>query len=75
MSDFMTVDEMKRRFGPEWVLIAEPQTDESLTVQAGRVLHHGLDRDEVCRRSLDFPPGRYAVEFLGTIPDDLVLVL
>ena len=59
----------------EWVLIGEPETDESLELMAGKVLFHGSDSDEVCRKAMEYPPGRYALQFLGTIPEDLVLVL
>jgi hypothetical protein len=75
MNDVLTMDEIKARYAPDWVLIGEPQTDEKLGVLAGKVLFHGPDRSEVCRKAMEYPPGRYALEFLGTFPEDLVLVL
>jgi hypothetical protein len=57
------------------VLFGGPRTDESLRLVAGKVLFHSRDQDEVRRKARDYPPGRYALEFLGTYPDDLVLVL
>ncbi len=75
MNDVLTIDEIKERYAPDWVLIGEPQTDDALELRAGIVLFHGPDRDEVCRKAMDYPHGRYAVQFLGTIPEDLVLVL
>lgn len=42
---------------------------------AGKVLFHSHDQDEVCRKATEYPPGRYALRFLGTIPEDRVLVL
>jgi hypothetical protein len=75
MNEILTIDEIKARYAPEWVLVGEPETDEALELQAGRVLFHGPDRDEVCRKAMEYPPGRYALQFLGTIPEDLVLVL
>ncbi len=75
MDEVLTIDEIKARFAPDWVLVGEPQTDETLALQAGKVLFHGPDRDEVCRKALEYPPGRYALHFLGTIPENLVLVL
>jgi len=73
MNDVLTIEEIKARYAPDWVLIGEPQTDESLELRAGKVLYHGPDRDEVCRKAMEYPPSRYAVEFLGTLPEDLVL--
>ncbi len=75
MDEILTIDEIKARYAPDWVLIGEPETDEALELRAGRVLFHGPDRDAVCRKALEYPPGRYALQFLGTIPEDLVLVL
>ncbi len=75
MTETLTIDEIKARYAPEWVLIGEPETDEALDLQAGKVLFHSTDRDEVCRKAMEYPPGRYALQFLGTIPEDLVLVL
>ena len=75
MNEILTIDEIQARYAPDWVLIGEPQTDESLGVRAGKVLFHSPDQDEVCRKAAEYPPGRYALRFLGTVPDDLVLVL
>jgi len=75
MEDILTLQEIEARYAPEWVLIGDPQTDESLRLQAGKVLFHGSDRDEVCRKVMDIPPGRYALRFLGEHPEDVVLVL
>ena len=75
MNEILTIDEIRARYAPEWVLIGEPRTDEALDLQAGKVLFHSPDRDEVCRKAMDDPPGRHALQFLGTIPEDLVLVL
>jgi hypothetical protein len=75
MGDVLTIEEIQARYAPEWVLIGEPVTDESHQLRAGKVLFHSPDQDEVCRKAAEFPPGRYALRFLGTIPEDLVLVL
>jgi hypothetical protein len=75
MNEILTFDEIKARYAPDWVLVGDIQTDDSLVLQSGRVLFHGPDRDEVTRKMMEYPPGRYALEFLGTFPEDLVLVL
>ena len=46
MDEILTIEEIEARYAPDWVLIGEPQTDESLRVQAGKVLFHGPDQDE-----------------------------
>jgi len=75
MSELLTFDEIKARFPSEWVLIGDPQTDDSLEVLAGELLFHSLDRDEVDRRLLELRPSRFALRYLGTMPDNMALIL
>ncbi len=56
MSDVLTVAEIEERFGSEWVLIEEPQTNEALQVKAGKVRWHSKDRDEVYRKAVELRP-------------------
>jgi uncharacterized pyridoxal phosphate-containing UPF0001 family protein len=71
----LTIEEIEARFPSEWVLIGDPQTDEYQRLLAGTVLFHSLDREEVDRKLLELRPSRFAYRFLGTLPDDLALVL
>jgi hypothetical protein len=75
MSEVLTLDEIKTRFPSEWVLIGDPRTDESLEVLSGEVLFHSLNRDEVDRKLLELRPPRFALRYLGTLPDNMALVL
>lgn len=75
MDDVLTAEEIRARYAPEWVLIGEPQTDASLDVKAGKVLFHSPDRDEVYRKAKELRPGRFAVQYLGTWPENMALVL
>jgi hypothetical protein len=47
MDGVMTVAQIEAQFKSERVLLGNPQTNETLEVQGGRVLWHGKDRDEV----------------------------
>ena len=75
MDEILTMEEIEARYAPDWVLIAEPETDENLNVLAGKVLYHSTDRDDVYRKAKEFRLDRIAVFWLGTWPDDLELVL
>jgi hypothetical protein len=75
MDEVLSIEEIEARFRPEWVLIGEPQTDEGLRVRAGKALFHSPDRDEVYRKAGELRPGRFAVRYLGTWPEDTALVL
>ena len=75
MSDALTVAEIESQFPSEWVLLSEPNTDESLEVQSGKVLFHSKDRDEVYRRAIELRPKRFAMLYTGTIPEGTAIVL
>jgi hypothetical protein len=75
MDERLTIEEIEARFAPDWVLIGEPQTDETLALLAGKVLYHSPDRDAVYRKAEELRPGRFAVRYLGPWPEHLVLGL
>ena len=70
MNDVLTVAEIELRFESEWVLVGDPQTNETLEVQRGTVLWHSKDRDEVYRKAVALRPVRFAVLYTGRIPAD-----
>ena len=47
MNEILTMDSIKARYAPGWVLICEPETDENLKLLSGRVLFQSLDRDSI----------------------------
>jgi hypothetical protein len=71
MSEILTLQEMKARYAPEWVLIKGPQsTGDHVDDLAGEVVFHSPDRDEVIRKALELPPPRdVAIRYLGTRPN------
>ena len=71
----MTVEEMRAQFDAEWILIEDPQTNESLEVLGGKVLHHGKDRDEIYRQAVARRPKRSAILYTGQIPENTAIVL
>jgi hypothetical protein len=75
MNERMTVDEMKERFVCEWVLVGNPQEDESLEIISGIVLFHSRDADEVYHQALKLRPGEFATIFTGELPVDLEFAL
>ena len=75
MHDLMTITEMKTRFASEWVLVEEPVTNEVLEVKSGKVLAHSQDRDVVYREAVRLRPKRFAMLYLGTLPENTAIVL
>jgi len=77
MDQTLTIAEIESQFDCQWVLIEDPQTDESLQVMAGKVLWHSPDRDEVYQKAMELRPSRFAVLFTGpnSIPSGTDIVL
>jgi hypothetical protein len=75
MSELLTVAEINQRFLSEWILVEDPETDDSLQVLSGRVTFHSRDRDEVYRKAVELRPRHFAVLYTGSIPKDTAVVL
>jgi hypothetical protein len=75
MGEMLTIGEIRARYASYWVLIGDPQTDESQRLFAGKVRFHGPDREEVYRRAIDLRPGLFAFRYLGAMPEDMAFVL
>ncbi|HEX5727571.1 MAG TPA: hypothetical protein VFX98_19015 [Longimicrobiaceae bacterium] len=75
MDKVMSVAEIHSQFPSEWVLVEDPETDEALEVQGGRVRCHSKDRDEVYRHAVQIRPRRFAMLFTGTMPEGTAIVL
>ncbi len=75
MREVLRYDEMKARFPDEWVLVGDPETDESLQVLGGVVLWHSKDRDQVYGKAIELKPPIFATLCFAEIPDDVVVVL
>jgi len=67
MGEIMTAEEINARFDSEWVLVADPETEENLTVTRGRVLWHGKDKTELYRKLDEFDPRCAAILYTGAV--------
>lgn len=65
--EVLTIEEIKKRYDSEWVLIADPETDQYHNVLSGTVICHHKDRlvfdDELM--NLEPFPKKSAVLYLG----------
>ena len=75
MEKIMTLAEIESRFESEWVLVEDPQTNDALEVQAGKVLYHSKDRDEFDRKTLELRPRRFAVLYTGKMHEGAEFIL
>ena len=76
MGEMMTAEEINARFESEWVLVADPETGENLTVTRGRVLWHGKDKSQLHNFVRDIErPFSLAVLYTGKLPKDQEFML
>ncbi|HEX9004130.1 MAG TPA: hypothetical protein VGB07_29730, partial [Blastocatellia bacterium] len=61
--EVLTIEEIKKKYDSEWVLIADPDTDEHFNLLRGNVVHHNRDRVAFDREVLQIPnhPKDFAV--------------
>lgn len=75
MDQVMTIQDIEAQFDGEWILVADPETDESLHVLKGKVICHSKDRDEVYRRLVALRLPDYAMLYTGKMPENTAVVL
>jgi hypothetical protein len=75
MDNILTAAQIKAQFKSEWVLVEDPQTNDALEVQSGRVRWHSKDRDEVYRKAIELRPKRFAMLYTGRMPEGTAIVL
>jgi hypothetical protein len=75
MDEVLTAAQIEAQFISEWVLVEDPQTNDTLEVQSGKILGHSKDRDEVYREAVRLRPKRFAMLYTGTLPKDTAIVL
>lgn len=71
----LSLAEIEKQFPEQWVLVENPQTDESLEVKGGKVRWHGSDREEAYRQAAELRPRRFAMLFTGSIPEGTEIVI
>jgi len=75
MDEMLTIEEIEARYAPDWVLIAEPQTDDEQRLLGGKVVFHNADGDEIYRKAIELKLNRIAVRYLGEYPEHMAINL
>ena len=70
MSEVLSIDEIEKRYAPDWVLINNPQTDENLILLGGEVISSSKDRNDLYRQIIELNLAHAAVRYMGRWPDD-----
>jgi hypothetical protein len=77
MAEMLTMDQIRKRYDSEWVLLQDPQRDERDRVTGGTLVFHCKDRDEVWQKAIELipPPRRIAVFYFGETADHSLINL
>jgi hypothetical protein len=75
MDEVLTIEEIKRQFPEQWVLLEDPEINEFEQVVGGRVRHHGDDPDEVYEKVAELGIRHSAVRYMGYPPEDVEFIL
>ncbi len=75
MDEVLTLAQIEARFPSEWVLVADPELTDSLTVVRGQVVWHSPNRDDVYRRARELRPRHSAILYTGMLSDEAAVVL
>ena len=74
-NELLTIEQMQTRFNGEWILVQDPEQNAQHQIQAGRVVCHSKDRDEVYRQAILHRPSSFAVVYTGAMPENTAIVL
>ena len=74
MGEVMTMEQLKRDYDQEWVLLEDPVSDDEDWTIAGRLLFHSPDHDKLYERAMEIRPKHFGVFFMGPPDDESVLV-
>jgi hypothetical protein len=75
MDERMTLGEMLDRYPAEWILAEDPELDDELEIQRGRVVWHSKDRDEVYQKAVELRLKHTAFIYTGEIPEGTAVIL
>ena len=75
MNEVLTLAQIGARFDAEWILLADPEVNEHLEIQRGRIVCHSKDRDEVYQRAIELRLKSSATLYTGKIPENAAVML
>lgn len=63
------IEEIKKAYTNEWLLITDYETDESTRVTRGKLVIHSKSRDEIHKKLSDYT-GKRCIQYSGKLPKD-----
>lgn len=70
----MRLNEIKKKYRDEWVLIEYSELGADLQVKSGKILAHASNKEEIYQALLGTKGKNVAIEYCGKLPEDLVVM-
>ncbi|HBE31389.1 MAG TPA: hypothetical protein DDW76_13695 [Cyanobacteria bacterium UBA11369] len=71
----LTIAEIRDRYPCEWVLIADPESDDEWNTLRGKILAHSPERQKIDRDLTTFKHIQsISIEYTGPIPSDYAVI-
>lgn len=74
MGKKLSTKKIRSRYKDEWVLLLNPEISSETRIEAGEVVFHSKNREEVHKRLSNFK-GNKAIVFTGKIPEEVGVLL
>jgi hypothetical protein len=70
----MRLDNLKKKYRNEWVLIEFSKLGKDLRAKDGKVIAHSSNKEEIYKALLRVRGKNVSIEYFGKMPDDLVVM-
>lgn len=70
MSEFLSYEEIVRRYPNEWILLAEPKCGRVGGEKSGRVVFHSPDVDEMYAKAVELKLPHWGTLYTGDMNDN-----
>ena len=70
MVDNNEIEEIKKKYPNEWLLIIDYEVDEFMNVKKGKLVFHSKSRDEVHKKLSQYT-GKRCIQYSGKLPKDV----
>ncbi len=70
----MNLEEIKRKYPNEWVLVEFDRLEQDLEIKEGHVLAHASSKEEIYKALSRSSGKNLSVEYMGSVPSDVAVM-
>ena len=69
-----TIEEMKRAYPDEWLLIEYEKLGPNLSLDQGKLIAHSPRKEDIYLKQLNLPKKKLAIEYSSDVPEDYIVI-